>query len=91
MPNHLHLLLSPGTSKKNVSDFIGGFKSKSTRLEWKNETTKLWQGRFYDHILRRDENLREVVIYILNNPVRKKLVTNWEEYEFCRFLDEIPW
>ena len=90
MPNHLHLLLSPSTSKKSVSDFIGGFKSKSTRLAWKNKITKLWQNRFYDHILRSDENLREVATYILNNPVRKNLVASWDEYEFCRLLDEIP-
>ncbi len=90
MPNHLHLLVSPGNSKISVSKFIGGFKSKTTRIAWDNGIKKLWQDRFYDHILRKNEDLREIAYYILNNPVRKRLVKSFEEYEFCGVIDEIP-
>jgi len=90
MPNHLHLIISPGNSGISVSKFIGGFKSKTTRLVWDNGIKKLWQDRFYDHILRKNEDLRKIAYYILNNPVRKGLVQSFEEYEYCGVIDEIP-
>jgi len=90
MPNHLHLLISPDNFGISISKFIGGFKSKSTRLGWKKGIKKLWQDRFYDHILRRNEDLKEIAQYILNNPVRKGIVESYGDYEFCGLLDEIP-
>ncbi len=90
MPDHLHLLISPANSGISISRFIGGFKSKTTRLGWEKGIKKLWQERFYDHILRRNEDIEEIAQYILNNPVRKGMVESYEDYEFCGLLDEIP-
>ena len=71
MPDHLHLLLSPPGEGLSVSQFIGGFKSKTTRIAWGYGIQgKLWQGRFYDHILRKKEKMAVIGEYILNNPVR---------------------
>jgi REP element-mobilizing transposase RayT len=76
MPNHLHMLLSPNQSGKSVSRFIGSVKSQTTRIAWKQDLKeKLWQGSFYDHVLRKDEDVRQTAEYILNNPVRKGLVS----------------
>ena len=41
---------------------------------------KLWQPSFYDHVLRKDEDLLDTVKYIFNNPVRKKIVTHYLDY-----------
>jgi putative transposase len=91
MPDHLHLLISPLDSMMNVSNFIGSFKSKTTKIGWKFEIgDKMWQGRFYDHIVRRSESLKKICEYMLNNPVRKKLVENWEDYKFGGLLDPVP-
>ncbi len=90
MPDHLHLLVSPDDSRISVSRFIGGFKSKSTRLAWERGIDKLWQNRFYDHILRKREDLNETAQYILNNPIRKGMVQAYKEYEFSGIIDEIP-
>jgi putative transposase len=90
MPDHLHLLISPLDSTMNISKFIGSFKSKTTRIGWKFEIgDKMWQGRFYDHIVRRSESLKKICDYMLNNPVRKKLVENWEDYKFGGLLDPV--
>ena len=42
---------------------------------------KLWQASFYDHVLRKDEDLLETVKYIFNNPVRKKIVAHYLDYQ----------
>jgi hypothetical protein len=41
-----------------------------------------WQKDFFDHILRKDESLPSVIRYILENPVRKGLVSDWRDYTF---------
>ena len=89
MPDHLHLLINPANCGKSISSFIGGFKSISTRIAWTYGIKgKLWQGRYYDHILRKNENLFNVGQYILNNPVRKGLVKRWEDYGLCGIIDQ---
>ena len=42
--------------------------------------SKLWQPSFYDHVLRKDEDLLETVKYIYNNPVRKEIVAHYRDY-----------
>ena len=44
---------------------------------------KLWQRGFYEHIIRKEENIADVAEYILNNPVRQGLVQDGEYYEWC--------
>ena len=90
MPDHLHLLISPLEGGVNVSKFIGGFKSKSTRIAWKHGLKgKVWQDRFYDHIIRKVENLKETCEYILNNPVRKGLIEKREDFQFSGMIELI--
>jgi REP element-mobilizing transposase RayT len=52
-----------------------------------------WQKDFYDHVIQSQKGLAVHVKYILDNPVRKQLVKNWEDYPYtgsigCR-LDDI--
>jgi putative transposase len=88
MPNHIHLLLNPAESGITVSQFIGGFKSKSTYIAWEiGIAGKIWQPRFHDYILRKTDDLKIVGQYILDNPVRKNLVTKWDNYKYSGFID----
>lgn len=69
--DHLHLPLAPTRNGTTVSQFMNAFKSKSTRICWNHGIHgKVWQGRFYDHILRKSEDIKTVAEYILHNPVR---------------------
>ena len=88
MPNHLHLLISPYDKEISVSEFIGAFKSKTTRIAWDvGISGKLWQLRFHDRIVRKNEDHTTIGQYILDNPVRKGLVSKWQEYKFLGLLD----
>ena len=92
MPDHLHLLVIPPGAGKDVSAFVGAFKSRSTRLLWsKGLQRRVWQASFYDHVLRKDEDIEAVAAYITANPVRKGMVSCPEEYPYSRFFpDAVP-
>jgi REP element-mobilizing transposase RayT len=86
MPDHCHLLCSPSEMSDLVS-FIGGFKSLSrNQSNAVGANGPIWQRSFFDHMLRREEDLKTVVRYVLANPVRAKLVDDWREYPFCGSL-----
>jgi REP element-mobilizing transposase RayT len=81
MSDHVHLLMAP--ISENLIDLIGRWKSYTTRLMlekgWKGKT---WQRSFYDHALRKDEDIVKVAEYIVNNPIRRGLVGDWAEYRY---------
>ena len=89
MPEHLHFLTAPINLQNSVIEFVNQFKGKSTSLAWKYGIKgSLWQKRWYDHILRKDEDIPKIGGYILNNPVRRELVLDWAAYPYGGCLDE---
>ena len=86
MPNHIHILMS--SSKKNdIIGFVRELKSLSTRMAWEyGYHGSIWQTSFYDHFLRKGEDLKEVTTYIVQNPVRKGIAKDWRDYKFCGSL-----
>lgn len=91
MPDHCHLLIQGNTDNSDLLGFMKDFKQKSgywfskSTLEPMCSVTVAsvkWQKDFYDHILRREDDIRKHVQYILENPMRKGLVNNWKEYPF---------
>ena len=81
MPDHLHLLVAPKQS--NLIDFIRRWKSYTANLLNKSDFKgPCWQRSFYDHALRKDEDIRNTAEYIVHNPVRKKIVKHWRDYPY---------
>ena len=79
MPDHLHLIIAP-SAEKDIVEFVGEYKGRTTRIGWKFDINgKLWQTSFYDHFIRKEETVKDVVMYVLNNPVRKGLVLEWKD------------
>jgi len=67
--------------------FVGQFKNLSQRAAWGlGIRGAFWQGSFWDHFLRREEQVETAVNYVLNNPVRSGLVQQWQDYPFCGSL-----
>ena len=82
MPDHLHLLISPRGA--NLSTVLGAWKSYTGHLLRKNGLQgSCWQRGFYDHALRKEEDVQRAAEYIVNNPVRKGLAKNWRDYRFA--------
>jgi REP element-mobilizing transposase RayT len=85
MPDHLHLLLCPG---QDFGAIVRTFKTFPTRqVQLLGHDGKLWQDDYYDHILRRREDSFGIARYILENPVRRGLVTTPEAYRWSGLPD----
>ncbi len=86
MPDHVHLLISP-SDRKSIIDFVREFKSLSARLAWQyGHDGRIWQQSFYDRFLRREEDEKLAATYILNNPVRKGMTEEWNDYPYSGSL-----
>ena len=73
MPDHLHFLCEGNSPQSNLLRFVTAFKQR-TAVAYKNRAAgPLWQTKFYDHILRAQDELESVACYIWANPVRKGL------------------
>ena len=73
MPNHVHLLLrieklfeTGGHRGPPLHKIIGQFKSFTTH----QCNQVIWQRSFHDHVVRGEEDYREIWTYIVENPVR---------------------
>jgi REP-associated tyrosine transposase len=84
MPDHLHLLLALLKEGVALSRWVADLKRWTVREAKEEAHAQLvWQANFYEHIVRKDEELATVARYILENPVRKGLAARWQEYGWC--------
>jgi REP element-mobilizing transposase RayT len=58
------------------------YKQKTGYWLSQNMPAVRWQKDFYDHIIRSEHTIASQVKYILDNPVRKGIVSSWQEYPF---------
>ena len=76
----------PDNKKYNASifDIMGWFKTMTTNeyirgvknKKWQRFYKRLWQLRYWDHIIRNENNYFRISNYIINNPAK------WEEDKF---------
>ncbi|MBS1794331.1 MAG: hypothetical protein JSS81_10780 [Acidobacteria bacterium] len=45
-----------------------------------NRNGKFWETESYDHEVRNAEELNRIIRYVLNNPVKAKLVKDWRDW-----------
>lgn len=82
MPNHQHIIITGTCNDSDIWNTVVSYKQKTGFWMSVNKVGVSWQKDFYDHVIRRHENLATQVRYILDNPVRKGLVSSWQEYPF---------
>ena len=69
MPNHVHLILGlqdRGTPCPSISRIVQQLKGIITKCLGKN----IWQIHFHDHVIRNEQDYREIWQYIDNNPTK---------------------
>jgi len=76
MPNHLHLLLG-GEEQSNLVRLIQHFKQATG-----HRYAGLWQRSYYDHVLRSEERVEDVAMYIWNNPLAAGLCHDLLTYPY---------
>jgi len=80
MPDHLHFVSEALADACDLIKFVEGFKQRTAYEFSKSRGTRLWQRRYYDHILRPSDAIEDVACYIWWNPVRKKLCAQPHQY-----------
>ncbi len=92
MSNHVHILFcTAGYENETVSktmQLIKGGSAYESNQVLKREG-KFWQKESYDHYIRNDNELKNIVHYILENPVKASIVKEWKQYPFSYLKDEL--
>ncbi len=85
MPNHVHAIVFINNpekertlrekkfrlEKRSLSSVVRNFKSTVTLLVRRNiGVMDIWQPRFYDRIVRSEDELNRIRVYIRNNPAQ---------------------
>lgn len=83
MPDHVHWMMQllPG---HDLSRVVATTKGRaSLRINRLNGTRgRFWQPNFYDHAVRREEDLENLAHYLIMNPVRAGLVEQADKYRY---------
>ena len=80
MPDHVHFLISGRSRQSDLFRFVLDYKQSTGYAHKRKTGQSLWQKSFYDHILRKDEDIGHGIRYILANPLRADLVKHPAAY-----------
>lgn len=89
MPNHIHFILVIENGRPMVAPTVShiiqqfkGYVTKNCRGDHRSPVSSpenppaIWQKSYYEHVIRNEQDLREIREYIINNP------TKWLEDEY---------
>ena len=90
LPNHFHWLLQLENDESNFSTIMHSTKRNFT-LNYKeahsiDQSFKLWQARFWDHVIRNENDLQNHFDYIHWNPVKHGYVASPDEWPHSTFM-----
>ncbi|MBK9308796.1 MAG: transposase [Nitrospira sp.] len=96
MPNHFHVVVAP-TTVDGLSSFMQWWMTSHVRRYHRHYKSlgHVWQGRFKSFPIQQDGHLLTVLRYVLNNPVRAKLVEQagewlWSSLRYPKLLAPLP-
>lgn len=89
MSNHVHVVLrlfndTEIDTPPYLQEIMHSIKRFSARECNKllGETGKFWQDESYDRLIRNDEELHRILIYVLNNPVKANLCKQMKDWKW---------
>ncbi|MGA9397226.1 MAG: transposase [Anaerolineaceae bacterium] len=94
MPDHFHLLFKTPEESPNYSPIIHSIKRNFIRNYRKTnikDKSPIWQARFWDHVIRDDDDFKKHLDYIHWNPVKHVFVNDpieWQWSTFSKWLDD---
>ncbi len=104
MRNHVHLVIGVGDcdvpghvrqvsnlSIKTMSEIMHSLKRFTARKANKIliRTGPFWQDESYDHVIRDEADLERIAKYVIYNPVKAGLVTNWQDWKWTYSMFEV--
>ena len=105
LSNHFHLVidtylqidrLPPRASYDNLvpySKIMKLIKGGSAYLANRTLERKgtFWKDESYDHLVRNQLELKRIIRYVANNPVKAGLVKDWREWSFTYVREDYQW
>ena len=85
MPNHVHVLLRNTKGDNHLLlQHLGVLKGWTAREANKilKRTGSFWMDENYDHWCRSTEKVESAAKYIVDNPVKAGLVSQWKEWQW---------
>ena len=89
MPDHLHLFCAPHDPDYPMEKWVTFWKRQFRRLH--QDTNCRWQPDPFHHRLRQADNYTEKWNYVRENPLRKALVKNPEQWPYQGMLNPLRW
>ena len=82
MPDHVHWICEAQHDHAPLKRFVSMFKQR-TGFVWSQRTgARLWQKGYWERVLRMNDNTLSIARYIIENPVRARLVRDTREYPY---------
>ncbi|UCC81251.1 MAG: transposase [Candidatus Zixiibacteriota bacterium] len=86
LPDHFHSIIK--IDKISMSEIMHKFKiTYSRRYRDKYRKGRVWQNRYWDHIIRNQDDLNRHLDYIHYNPVKHGIVQDPFEYNHSSLTD----
>ncbi len=82
MPDHVHVLIQSRDEAANPVKFVQRCKQRPGHAYRRDTGHHLWLPSFYDRVVRRGDDAREIALYILDNPVRAGLMNSGEAWPY---------
>jgi putative transposase len=82
MPDHVHLLTEGLEECACLKSFVKLAKQYSGFHFRQRFGVSLWQRYLYEHVVRDDERTETIAAYIVENPLRARLVERIQDYPF---------
>jgi putative transposase len=87
MPDHVHVIFTPLINQPalevyslaQIMDAIKGASAHKINHALERRG-KVWQTESFDRVLRSSEALDQKIMYVLENPIRRGLVSHWPDY-----------
>jgi putative transposase len=89
MPDHLHAFCAPRDLSFTIEQWITFWKRDFRR--WHEHEDWQFQSRGWHHRLRLDEDYSAKWLYVQENPVRKGLVKNIEDWPYKGTVHPLTW
>ncbi len=80
MPNHVHVILEPRIALPHIMRWLKGRTSRVANRILGRTGKPFWQDESFDHWVRSQGELQELIGYVERNPVKAKLVDTEEQW-----------
>jgi putative transposase len=89
MPDHIHLFCSPQSSTTPLTTWTRYWKRAFSLAA--NEPTWLWQSNQWHRRMRNQQNYRDQVNYMLQNPFRAGLIATPNSWPYSGTIHPLSW